>query len=211
MTDQMVRTATIGCVIPACNEEDSIARVVDALLAQTRVPDAIHVVVSGTSDGTVRAASQFAGAHALASPLGSQFTEVFVHDIGGIPGRRLSALNYGYALVEGCDYLLGVGGGAVAEERAVEHLESEALADDGLGWVSADCGGVEGLWFTMLSTHALRHVMAHHERTTPWAAEGVTGPGECELALPLAELGWRTTISPHARAHADLPVAPAGT
>ena len=209
MTEPMVRVATIGCVIPACNEEETIARVVDALLAQTRVPDVIHVVVSGTSDSTVKVASQFAGAHGLNSPRGEQFTEVFVHDIGGIPGRRLSALNYGYSLVEGCDYLLGVGGGAVAERHAVEHLEAEALADDSIGSVHADCGGAEGVWFTMLSTHALRRVMRHTDRATPWAADGIVS--ECSLWLPLEDLGFRTTTSPHARASADLPVEPAGT
>ncbi|HBR88963.1 MAG TPA: glycosyltransferase family 2 protein, partial [Microbacterium sp.] len=40
--------STIGCIIPAYNEEESIADVIQSLLAQTRVPDVIHVVVNNT-------------------------------------------------------------------------------------------------------------------------------------------------------------------
>ncbi|NHI17598.1 glycosyltransferase family 2 protein [Microbacterium excoecariae] len=129
--------STIGCVIPAYNEEESIGDVLRALLAQTRVPDVIHVVVNNSSDGTVRVASEFAGPHEVSTPLGDQFTEVFVHDIGKNPDKKVGALNYGYALVEGCEYLLGVDGDTVADPRAVEHLENEAVADSRIGGISA--------------------------------------------------------------------------
>ncbi len=109
--------STIGCVIPAYNEEESIAAVIEGLLAQTRVPDVIHVVVNNTSDETVQIASQYAGPHEIVTELGEQFTEVFVHDIGKNPDKKVGALNYGYSLVEGYDYLLGVDGDTVAENR----------------------------------------------------------------------------------------------
>ena len=48
---------TIGCIIPAYNEADSIAEVLESLLAQTRLPDVIHVVVNNTTDKTVEIAS----------------------------------------------------------------------------------------------------------------------------------------------------------
>ncbi|MGW9114149.1 glycosyltransferase family 2 protein [Microbacterium sp. NPDC055683] len=129
--------STIGCVIPAYNEEESIGAVVEALLGQTRVPDVIHVVVNNSSDGTVRVASQYAGAHELSTELGDQFTEVFVHDIGKNPDKKVGALNYGYSLVEGYDYLLGVDGDTVADRRAVEYLETEAVSDTRIGGISA--------------------------------------------------------------------------
>lgn len=132
-----VHRSTIGCVIPAYNEEDSIAAVIEGLLAQTRVPDVIHVVVNNTSDGTVRAASAYAGPHTVVTSLGEQFTEVFVHDIGKNPDKKVGALNYGYALVEGYDFLLGVDGDTVAEARAVEYLETEAVSDSRIGGISA--------------------------------------------------------------------------
>ncbi|MBB2975472.1 cellulose synthase/poly-beta-1,6-N-acetylglucosamine synthase-like glycosyltransferase [Microbacterium endophyticum] len=129
--------STIGCVIPAYNEEESIADVIEALLKQTRVPDVIHVVVNNTSDNTVKIASEFAGPHELQGEDGEQFTEVFVHDIGKNPDKKVGALNYGYSLVEGCDYLLGVDGDTIADSRAVEYLETEAVGDSRIGGISA--------------------------------------------------------------------------
>lgn len=137
LEDTNVHRSTIGCVIPAYNEEESIAGVIEALLAQTRVPDVIHVVVNNTSDATVKIASAYSGPHELRTDLGEQFTEVFVHDIGKNPDKKVGALNYGYALVEGYDYLLGVDGDTVADSRAVEYLESEAVSDSRIGGISA--------------------------------------------------------------------------
>lgn len=132
-----VHRSTIGCVIPAYNEEESIAEVLEGLLRQTRVPDVIHVVVNNTSDNTVKIASEFSGPHELITDLGEQFTEVFVHDIGKNPDKKVGALNYGYSLVEGYDYLLGVDGDTIAHERAVEFLETEAVGDSRIGGISA--------------------------------------------------------------------------
>lgn len=144
-----VHRSTIGCVIPAYNEGASIGRVISSLLAQTRVPDAIHVVVNNSTDDTVQRASEFAGPHEIVTELGEQFTEVFVHDIGKNADKKVGALNYGYALVEGYDYLLGVDGDTVGDRRAVEHLESEAVSDSRIGGISAiysiDTTGVSGL------------------------------------------------------------------
>lgn len=132
-----VHRSTIGCVIPAYNEEDSIAGVIEALLGQTRVPDVIHVVVNNTSDATVRIASEYSGPHEVVTELGEQFTEVFVHDIGKNPDKKVGALNYGYSLVEGYDYLLGVDGDTIADSKAVEYLETEAISDSRIGGISA--------------------------------------------------------------------------
>lgn len=129
--------STIGCVIPAYNEEQSIAGVLTSLLAQTRVPDVIHVVVNNSTDKTVKIASEFAGPHEITTDLGEQFTEVFVHDIGKNPDKKVGALNYGYSLVEGYDYLLGVDGDTIGDERAVEYLETEAVSDSRIGGISA--------------------------------------------------------------------------
>ncbi|MDX2377995.1 glycosyltransferase family 2 protein [Microbacterium sp. LRZ72] len=129
--------STIGCVIPAYNEEESIASVLESLLNQTRVPDVIHVVVNNSSDGTVREAAKFAGPHEIETELGEQFTEIFIHDIGKNPDKKVGALNYGYSLVEGYDYLLGVDGDTTSEPKAVEYLENEILADSRIGGISA--------------------------------------------------------------------------
>jgi poly-beta-1,6-N-acetyl-D-glucosamine synthase len=128
---------TIGCVIPAYNEADSIASVLEALLAQTRLPDVIHVIVNNSTDDTVKIASAFAGPHTVEIDGAEQFTEIYVHDIGANPDKKVGALNYGFTLVEGCDYLLGVDGDTTAAPNAVESLEAEINSDTRIGGISA--------------------------------------------------------------------------
>ncbi|MGV8880765.1 MAG: glycosyltransferase family 2 protein [Rhodoglobus sp.] len=128
---------TIGCVIPAYNEAESIAAVMESLLAQTRLPDIIHVIVNNSTDDTVAIASQFAGPHEREIDGHTQFTEIYVHDIGKNPDKKVGALNYGFTLVEGCDYLLGVDGDTTADRDAVEQLEAEISSDTRIGGISA--------------------------------------------------------------------------
>ena len=101
---------TVGCIIPAYNEAETIAGVLDSLLQQTRLPDVIHLVVNNTSDESVEIASHYAGPHSRMTPSGEQHTIIYVHDIGKNPEKKVGALNYGYSLVEHMDYLLGVDG-----------------------------------------------------------------------------------------------------
>ncbi|WP_127792750.1 glycosyltransferase [Agromyces sp. LHK192] len=130
--------STIGCVVPAYNEEESIAEVLDSLLAQSRLPDVIHVVVNNSTDRTVERAAAFAGLHTRVDADGvEQQAEVYVHDIGSNPDKKVGALNYGYTLVEGLDYLLGVDGDTVADPQAVEFLEAEIASDSRIGGISA--------------------------------------------------------------------------
>ncbi|MFE7843899.1 glycosyltransferase [Microbacterium sp. NPDC057407] len=135
---------TIGCVVAAHEDERSIADVLTALLAQTRVPDVIHVVVENSSDDTVGVASRFAGPHLVASDSGPQFTEVFVHDIGADPGRRAGALQYGFSLAEGHDVLVCVEGDEVVDPDTVERALRRAMPHgpgNGRGHVHAHAGG----------------------------------------------------------------------
>lgn len=134
---QEVTRPTVGCVIPAYNEAASIAAVLESLLRQTRLPDAIHVVVNNTTDDTVEIAGAYAGFHVVEHEGVEQSTEVFVHDIGENPDKKVGALNYGFALVEGYDYLLGVDGDTTADRRAIEALVDEAASDARIGGISA--------------------------------------------------------------------------
>ena len=52
-----VKTAKIVVVVPAHNEQESIARTIKALLGQTRQPDRIVVVADNCTDQTVQIAS----------------------------------------------------------------------------------------------------------------------------------------------------------
>lgn len=141
--------STVGCIIPAYNEEDAIADVLDSLLSQTRLPDAIHVIVNNTTDATVEIASHYAGLHVRGNGPDEQMTEVFVHDIGENPDKKVGALNYGYTLVEGMDYLLGVDGDTTADPHAIEYLVREIEDDERIGGISAiysiDDSGLDNL------------------------------------------------------------------
>lgn len=127
----------IGCVIPAYNEEDSIAAVLESLLGQTVIPDEIHVVVNNSTDGTVAEAKRFAGIHRKEC-LGMPITcAVYVHDIGENSDKKVGALNYGFAMVEAFDYFLGVDGDTIAAPDCIELLLAEIRADRHIGGVSA--------------------------------------------------------------------------
>ncbi len=128
---------SLGCVVPAYNEEATIGGVLDSLLAQTRMPDVIHVIVNNTTDGTAEVASHYAGPHLRGQGGDEQLTTIFVHDIGENPDKKVGALNYGFSLVEGMDYLLGVDGDTTADPRAVEHLLDEIASDHRIGGISA--------------------------------------------------------------------------
>ncbi|MDO9496754.1 MAG: glycosyltransferase, partial [Nocardioides sp.] len=73
---------TVGCVIPAYNEGDTISGVLDSLLQQTRLPDTVHVIINNTTDDSVEVASHYAGPHTRMTPSGEQSTVIYVHDIG---------------------------------------------------------------------------------------------------------------------------------
>lgn len=128
---------TVGCIIPAYNEAETIAGVLDSLLQQTRLPDVIHLVVNNTSDDSVEIASHYAGPHKRMTAAGEQETVIYVHDIGKNPEKKVGALNYGYSLVEHMDYLLGVDGDTTPEPDAIEWLVDEISSDDRIGGISA--------------------------------------------------------------------------
>ncbi|MCW2850466.1 MAG: glycosyl transferase, family 2 [Nocardioides sp.] len=128
---------TVGCIIPAYNEGETISGVLDSLLQQTRLPDAIHVIVNNSSDDSVEVSSHYAGPHTRTTAGGEQSTVVYVHDIGKNPDKKVGALNYGYSLVEHMDFLLGVDGDTTPEPDCIEHLVAEIASDDRIGGISA--------------------------------------------------------------------------
>ncbi len=127
----------IGCVVPAYNEAETIAAVLRSLLKQTRVPDQIHVVVNNTTDDTFDIAAKFAGPRSRTRRGVTQTTEVFVHDIGENPHKKVGALNYGFSLLPQADYLLGVDGDTTLAKDCVERLEEEITSDTRIGGISA--------------------------------------------------------------------------
>jgi biofilm PGA synthesis N-glycosyltransferase PgaC len=131
------RPSRIGCVIPAYNEEDTIAAVLESILGQTVVPDEIHVVINNTTDDTFYVAREYAGVHERTHRDRTMTCEIHVHDVGKLPERKVGALNIGYHLVADCDYLLGVDGDTTLEPTTVERLLEELHSDPRIGGISA--------------------------------------------------------------------------
>jgi cellulose synthase/poly-beta-1,6-N-acetylglucosamine synthase-like glycosyltransferase len=134
---ETTRHATISCIIPAYNEQDTIAEVLESLLAQTRLPDVIHVIVNNTDDNTLEVCAPFIGHHER-TVKGVRFeTRIYVHDMGENSDKKVGALNYGFRLSRNFDYILGVDGDTTLDRRAVEHLELEMVDDPRIGGISA--------------------------------------------------------------------------
>jgi biofilm PGA synthesis N-glycosyltransferase PgaC len=133
------RHAVISCVIPAYNEEDTIEATLTALLASTRPPDTINVVINNTDDLTADRSLPFVGQHRRRVRGDTFNTHVRVVDIGVNPDKKVGALNYGYvlALRDGADYLLGVDGDTTVHPHAIEYLEAEMVDDRRIGGLSA--------------------------------------------------------------------------
>ena len=131
----------IGCIVPAYNEAATIESVLRSLLKQTRLPDQIHVIVNNTKDETFELAAKFAGPRVARKKRKGervkQTTEIFVHDIGENPDKKVGALNYGFGLIQDADYLLGVDGDTTLAPDCVAKLESEILSDSRIGGISA--------------------------------------------------------------------------
>lgn len=131
------RHATISCIIPCYNEQDTIGDVLKSLLGQTRMPDVIHVIINNTDDDTPEIARTFEGRHTR-SVKGEEFvTTIHVHDMGANPDKKVGALNYGYFLSRGFDFILGVDGDTTLARDAVERLELEMTDDPRIGGLSA--------------------------------------------------------------------------
>ncbi len=62
---------------------------------------------------------------------------MYVHDIGVNPDKKVGALNYGYYVSRGHDYILGVDGDTTLDRFCVEWLEKEMVTDQRIGGLSA--------------------------------------------------------------------------
>ncbi|WP_027020120.1 glycosyltransferase family 2 protein [Corynebacterium sputi] len=175
---------SIACAIPAYNEEDSIASVLDSLLTQSRPPEVIHVVISNTTDRTFAIARTYAGEHLRTGEgtghvLETFSTYVFVHDIGENAEKKVGALNYGFSKVcDSFDYLLGVDGDTILEYDAVERLEQEARSESHIGGISAiytvDHKSSRGIISSFLTTGQRAQFAAFGSRGSPMTNAGFT-------------------------------------
>ena len=135
--EERKRHSTIACIIPCYNEQDSIAAVLTALLAQTRMPDVIHVVVNNTDDDTIDIANEYAGRHKRTVRGETFSTTVHIHDMGQNADKKVGALNFGFRLCRDYDFVLGVDGDTTLARHTVEQMELEMVDDRRIGGLSA--------------------------------------------------------------------------
>lgn len=131
------RLDTIACVIPAYNEEETIAEVLESILAQTKLPDEIHVIVNNSVDRTYDIAMQYEGEHVRHVYGEELVARVFVHDIGKVSHGKVSALNAGWEKVRNHTYFLGVDGDTTLHRECLKNLFDEMESDTRIGGLSA--------------------------------------------------------------------------
>jgi cellulose synthase/poly-beta-1,6-N-acetylglucosamine synthase-like glycosyltransferase len=219
------KTAKIVVVVPAHNEEATIGRTVEALLAQTRRPDRIVVMADNCSDRTVEIASSF-GRH------------VTVVETVANKDRKVGALTQAWQqyVAEGYDYMLGVDADTVLSPNSLADLEQELEENPKVGGVMArytfDPAMGASKWArllirmqrmefsswtldmlhrkrntyvlggqaTLFRVTALQEVVEGERRFSPWDKEAQVE--DMELTWALAARNWETKVSQTARAYA---------
>ncbi len=128
---------TVAAVVPARNEQDTIGASIASLLAQTRPPDSIFVVVNNSTDDTYDRARRFTGRRVLDRPGGPVTCAVTVIDIGTNDDRRAGALNFAWSLTRHHDFVLTLDADSVLTPDCLSTLLADLSADASLGAVSA--------------------------------------------------------------------------
>lgn len=146
----------IAAILPAYNEEDSIAATIRSLLDQTRLPDAVFVLVNNSTDETFWIAREFQGRHERTYRDVTTVCDVTVIDLGEVPDRKVGALNFGFALAQEFDYILGVDGDTTLDRRCLQHLADEMVSDSRIGGLSAIYGFDQSVASTVLQGFLVR-------------------------------------------------------
>lgn len=218
-------TGSVCVVVPAHNEEETIARTITALLKQTRRPDRIVVVADNCSDRTVEIARSFG-------------KRVTVIETVGNKHRKVGALTMGWQqhVSQGFDYMLGVDADTVLSPNSLADLERELEENPKAGGIMArytfdpDLGQsrfarllirlqrmefsswtldilhrrrntyVLGGQATLFRVAALQEVVAGERRHSPWDPEAQVE--DMELTWALNSRGWDCKVSATARAYA---------
>src|SRR4051812_32206398 len=225
------RVAKIVAVIPAHNEEATIARTVQALLDQTRRPDRVIVVADNCSDRTVEIARGFGRRVTVVETVGNKDRKV-----GALTAAWQEYVAYGY------DYFLGVDADTVLAPESLADLETELERNPKVGGVMArytfDLAEgrtrfsrllvrmqrmefsswtldilrrnrntyVLGGQATLFRVEALHQVVDEERRLSPWDPEAQVE--DMELTWALNGRNWATKVSETARAYAGPMVTP---
>lgn len=205
----------VVALIPAHNEAKSIAVTIEAILDQTRIPDAIVVIPNGCSDNTAEIARRY---------------PVEVLEIPKLRHRKSEALNTAWKMyAEDADVVICLDADTFLPPHAVADWESDMADADDLGGSSSkftmqgpglltrlqkaefsawtDTALRKGDTHVLAGTgcavrgKVLREVAAREDREGPWCYTSATE--DFELTYRIRELGYRCQVSPTVRAYTD--------
>jgi biofilm PGA synthesis N-glycosyltransferase PgaC len=176
---------TIAAVVPARNEQETVGASIASLLAQTRPPDSIFVVVNNSTDDTYDRARRFTGRRVLDRPGGAVSCAVTVIDIGTNDDRRAGALNFAWSLARHHDFVLTLDADSVLPADCLSALLDDLSADGSVGAVSA----LPSLVRDPADPHPLRllvraqrfEAMAHALRAAARSGRVPLQGGQCSL------------------------------
>jgi biofilm PGA synthesis N-glycosyltransferase PgaC len=217
------RTARMLVLIPAHNEEGAIARTLDAVLAQSRVPDRIVVIVDNCTDNTEKIARRY--------------RHVTVMRTVDNNDRKVGALNQAWRRWQaGYDFIAGIDADTQLDPECLQQLEEELAATPRTGGVMArytfdqrlgtSAGArmlirlqrlefaswtmdalqrrrttyVLGGQASLFSADALRKVTEHNNTSGPWDASAQVE--DMQLTGDLRAMRYETLVSTTARAQA---------
>ena len=211
----MSSSGVVVALIPAYNERESIRDTIEAVLAQSRVPDRIVVIPNGCTDDTADVAREY---------------DVTVMELPKLEHRKSEALNRAWnRFARSADVVICLDADTVLPPNAVEDWEKELMADRLIGGSSSKftmqgpglltrlqkaefsswtdtalrSGNTHVLAGTgcAISGDVLRQIAAREDRVGPWCYTSATE--DFELTYRIRELGYRCQVSPTVRAYTD--------
>lgn len=211
----MANSSRLVVLIPAHNEEGSIAHTVSAVLDQERPADLVVVVPNGCSDRTAEIAREF---------------PVEVLELPRLAHRKSEALNRAWLrYAQDADVVVCLDADTELPPNALGDWEEQMLADGKLGGLSSkftmqapdllsriqkaefatwtqtalDRGRTSVLAGTgcAIRGEALRQLVARDDREGPWSY--VSATEDFEITYRIRELGYYCAVSPTVRAYTD--------
>jgi len=212
--------AVVVALIPAYNEEGSIGATIEALLAQTRVPDRIVVIPNGCTDKTAEIARSYQ----------EQSDALIVFELSKLEHKKSEALNRAWnAYGRDADVILSIDGDTCLPDNAVADWEKELASDSKLGGSSSKATMLgPNFWtrmqrseFAMWNDHALRRgwttvlvgtgcaingkalrsIVDETSREGPWSYDSQVE--DFELTCQIRKRGYYCHVSPTVRAYTD--------
>lgn len=210
----MRNTMKIAALIPAYNEEASIASTIEAILSQSRPADIVVIIPNGCSDRTADIAREF---------------PVTVMELPALTHRKSEALNLAWQeFAVDADIVVSIDADTRLSLNAFEDWEKEASEENfggstakftvqtpgfigrlqkaeyagniqtalNRGWTHVLAGAG-----TAFSGEALRRIADRPDRVGPWSYDSAVE--DYELTYRLREDGLKTYVSPTIRGYTD--------